>query len=164
MSHPMNRSWDTGMADISCDGKGLKIAIALARFNEAIGEQLLAATGKMLMARGVEEANMPVVRVPGALELPLALQALAQTGRFDALIALGCVVRGDTYHFEVVSNESAAGIAAVQMANGVPIANGVLTTENDAQAFARAESKGQDCALAAIEMAHLLREIKSGVL
>ena len=164
MSHPTNSPRNTSMADISSDGKGLKIAIVLARFNEAIGEQLLSATGKMLMARGVEQAHMPVIRVPGALELPLALQALAQTGHFDALVALGCVVRGDTYHFEVVSNQSAAGIAAVQLATGVPIANGVLTTENDAQAFARVVSKGQDCALAAIEMARLLREIKSGVL
>ncbi len=164
MSHLTNSPRDTSMADISSDGKGLRIAIVVARFNEAIGEQLLAATGKMLMARGVAQDNMPVIRVPGALELPLALQVLAQTGRFDALIALGCVVRGDTYHFEVVSNESAAGIAAVQLATGVPIANGVLTTENDAQAFARTQSKGQDCALAAIEMARLLREIKSGVL
>ncbi|MHB8353422.1 MAG: 6,7-dimethyl-8-ribityllumazine synthase [Burkholderiales bacterium] len=152
------------MADISSDGKGLRIAIVVARFNEAIGEHLLAAAGQMLVARGVDKEDVPVIRVPGALELPLALQALARTERFDALIALGCVVRGDTYHFEVVSNESAAGIAAVQLTTGVPIANGVLTTENDAQAFARAESKGRDCALAAIEMARLLREIKSGVL
>ena len=164
MSHPTSRPWNTSMADISSDGKGLRIAIALARFNEAIGEQLLAATGQTLIARGVMEADIPVIRVPGALELPLVLKTLAETGRFDAMIALGCVVRGDTHHFEIVANESAAGIAAVQLATGLPIANGVLTTENDAQAFIRAKHKGRDCALAAIEMAHLLREIRSGVL
>ncbi len=161
MSHPRNRPWHTSMADISSDGQGLKIAIVLSRFNEAVGEQLLAAAGKTLMARGVLETDIPVIRVPGALELPLALKTLAETGRFDALIALGSVVRGDTYHFEVVSNESAAGIMAVQLATGVPIANGVLTTENDAQAFSRAAHKGEDCALAAIEMARLLNEIRT---
>ncbi len=164
MSRLTNRPWNTSMADISSNGKGLKIAIVVARFNEAIGEQLLTATGQTLIARGVLEADIPVIRVPGALELPLALKALAETGRFDALIALGCVVRGDTYHFEIVASESAAGITAVQLSTGVPIANGVLTTENDAQAFVRAEHKGRDCALAAIEMAQLLREIRSGVL
>ncbi len=164
MSHPTNRPRNTGMADISSDGRGLRIAIVVARFNEAIGEQLLAAAGKTLMARGVREEDIPVVRVPGALELPLALKTLAETRRFDALIALGCVVRGDTYHFEVVSNESAAGIMAVQLATGIPVANGVLTTDNDAQAFVRAELKGEDCALAAIEMAHLLKDIRTGTL
>ena len=164
MSHPTNRPRNTGMADISSDGRGLRIAIVVARFNEAIGEQLLAAAGKTLMARGVREEDIPVVRVPGALELPLALKTLAETRRFDALIALGCVVRGDTYHFEVVSNESAAGIMAVQLSTGIPVANGVLTTDNDAQAFARAEQKGEDCALAAIEMAHLLKDIRTGTL
>lgn len=162
MSHPMNRPWNTSMADIACDGRGLRVAIVLARFNEAIGEQLLAATGKALISRGVAEQDIPVLRVPGALELPLTLKVLAETGRFHALIALGCVVRGDTYHFQIVADESAAGITAVQLATGVPIANGVLTTENDAQAFARAEHKGQDCALAAIEMARLLEEIRRG--
>lgn len=164
MSHPTNRPRHTGMADISNDGGGLRIAIALARFNEAIGEHLLASAGRTLLARGLREADIPVVRVPGALELPLVLKTLAETGRFDALIALGCVVRGDTYHFEVVSNESASGITAVQLATGVPIANGILTTDNDAQAFVRAEVKGEDCALAAIEMAYLLKDIRTGAL
>jgi 6,7-dimethyl-8-ribityllumazine synthase len=162
MSHQMNSPRDTSMADISSHGIGLRIAIVVSRFNEAIGEQLLASTGKALMQRGLNEADVPVIRVPGALELPLALKSLAESGRFDALIALGCVVRGETYHFEVVSNESAAGITAVQLATGIPIVNGVLTTEDDAQAFVRAERKGEDCALAAIEMARLLREIRSG--
>ncbi|NDU85120.1 MAG: 6,7-dimethyl-8-ribityllumazine synthase [Ferrovum sp.] len=150
------------MADIASNGAGLRIGIALARFNEAIGEQLLAATGAALMSRGVAQEDIPVVRVPGALELPLALKVMAETGRFHALIALGCVVRGDTYHFQIVADESAAGITAVQLATGIPIANGILTTENDAQAFSRAEHKGQDCALAAIEMVRLLEEIRRG--
>ncbi|MDE2422871.1 MAG: 6,7-dimethyl-8-ribityllumazine synthase [Betaproteobacteria bacterium] len=152
------------MADISSDGKGLRIAIVISRFNEAIGEHLLASTGKALIERGVQEKDIPVIRVPGALEIPLALKALAQSGRFDALIALGSIVRGETYHFEIVANESAAGITAVQLETGIPIANGILTTENDAQAFARVEQKGFDCALAAIEMARLLAEIKAGEL
>ncbi len=162
MSHLTNKTRNSGLIESGISGKGLRVAIVLASFNEAIGEQLLAATGKALLDLGVEEGDIPVLRVAGALELPLMLKTLAQTGRFDALIALGCVVRGDTYHFEVVSNESAAGITRVQLETGVPIANGVLTVENDAQAFARTESKGQDCALAAIEMAHLLREVRSG--
>lgn len=164
MSHRKDNFRDTSMADISGEGKGLRIAIAMARFNEAINEQLLGATGRTLLERGVREEDIMVVRVPGALELPITLKALAQTGKFDALIALGSVVRGETYHFEIVANESASGITQVQLETGVVIVNGVLTTENDAQAFERCEPKGRDCALAAIQMAHLLAEIKSGVL
>jgi 6,7-dimethyl-8-ribityllumazine synthase len=164
MSHRKDSFRDTSMADISAEGRGLRVAIALGRFNEAIGEQLLNATGRALLERGVREEDIVVVRVPGALELPITLKKLAQTNKFDALIALGSVVRGETYHFEIVSNESAAGITRVQLETGVVIVNGVLTTENDAQAFERCESKGRDCALAAIQMAHLLAEIKSGEL
>ncbi|KRH78149.1 MAG: 6,7-dimethyl-8-ribityllumazine synthase [Ferrovum sp. 37-45-19] len=162
MLHPTSSPRNTSMADISSNGKGLRIAIVISRFNEAIGEHLLAATGKALIEHGVLEKNIPVIRVPGALEIPLALKTLAVTKRFDALIALGSIVRGETYHFEIVANESAAGITAVQLDTGVPIANGILTTENDAQAFARVEQKGLDCAMAAIEMARLLAEIRSG--
>jgi 6,7-dimethyl-8-ribityllumazine synthase len=99
------------------------------------------------------------VTVPGALEVPLALQKMAQSGNFDALIALGAVVRGETYHFEIVAGESAAGIANVQLDTGVPIANGILTTDNDDQALARMAQKGADCALAAIEMANLVKKL-----
>lgn len=158
MSHPMNRP---GKQSTGLLGAGLRIALVVARFNAAIGEQLLASAIKTLTAYAVAEADIAVVHVPGALELPLALKVLAESGRFDALIALGCVVRGDTYHFEIVSDQSAAGIMQVMLATGVPIANGVLTTENDEQALVRTETKGQDCALAALEMADLLREIRS---
>jgi 6,7-dimethyl-8-ribityllumazine synthase len=98
--------------------------------------------------------------VPGALEAPLALQKLAGTGRYDALIALGAVIRGDTFHFEIVSNESAAGVNQVQLDTGVPVANGILTTDTDAQAEARAPVKGRDCAEVAVEMANVLRAIE----
>jgi 6,7-dimethyl-8-ribityllumazine synthase len=102
---------------------------------------------------------MCIVTVPGALEVPLALQKLALSGKYDALIALGAVIRGETYHFEIVSNEAAGGITSVQLDTGVPVANGILTTENDDQALARMAEKGADCALAAIEMANLLKRI-----
>ena len=97
--------------------------------------------------------------MPGALEVPLALQKMANTGQFDALIALGAVIRGETYHFEIVANESAAGIASVALDAGVPVANGILTTDNDDQALARMAQKGADCAAAAVEMANLMRQL-----
>jgi 6,7-dimethyl-8-ribityllumazine synthase len=109
-----------------------------------------------LLALGVNQSDIFVATVPGALELPLTLAQLAETGRFDALVALGAVIRGETYHFEVVSNESAAGIARVWLEFHIPIANGVLTTEDEAQAVARAAEKGADCARVAVEMANLL--------
>ncbi|MFH1604345.1 MAG: 6,7-dimethyl-8-ribityllumazine synthase [Pseudomonadota bacterium] len=143
------------------NGTGLRIAIARARFNEAIGAGLLAACMDRLAALGVASSGVTVLSVPGALEIPLALQQLAATGRYDALIALGAVVRGDTYHFEVVSNESAAGITQVQLDAGIPIANGILTTDTEEQAMARIVQKGGDCAEVAVEMAHLIREIRN---
>lgn len=141
------------------DGKGLTIGIVMSRFNPEVGEALLKSCTDTLAKQGVSGDDVFVVTVPGALESPLALQKLAQTGRYDALIALGAVIRGETYHFELVSNESASGITAVQLDFGVPIANGILTTENDEQAAARAAQKGADCALAAIEMANLLKAL-----
>jgi 6,7-dimethyl-8-ribityllumazine synthase len=141
------------------NGAGLRIAVAVARFNQDIGEGLLSATRAALAKHGVNKSDILIVSVPGALELPLVLQSLAQSGRFDALIALGAVIRGETYHFEIVSNESASGITTVQLDTGVPIANGVLTCDTDDQAEARMQQKGADCALAAIEMANLLRAI-----
>jgi 6,7-dimethyl-8-ribityllumazine synthase len=119
----------------------------------------LSACTAALRKRGVRDADVLIVTVPGALELPLALQKMAQSRRFDALIALGAVIRGETYHFEIVSNESASGITTVQLDTGVPIANGVLTCDTDDQAEARMAEKGADCAAAAIEMTHLLRRI-----
>jgi 6,7-dimethyl-8-ribityllumazine synthase len=140
-------------------GAGLRIGIVVGRFNEQVGEGLLASCTATLAQQGVNAAAVRVVSVPGALEIPLALQKLANTGKFDALIALGAVIRGETYHFEIVSNESASGITTVALDSGVPIANGILTTENEAQAMERVTQKGADCALAAIEMANLLKRI-----
>ncbi len=145
----------------SSNGKGLHIGIVRARFNEAIGAGLLAACLDRLAALGVGSGDITLLAVPGALEIPLALQQLAATGHFDALIALGAVVRGDTYHFEIVSNESAAGITQVQLDAGIPVANGVLTTDTEEQAMARVMQKGGDCAEVAVEMAHLIREIRN---
>jgi 6,7-dimethyl-8-ribityllumazine synthase len=141
------------------DGRNLRIGIVLSRFNPEVGEALLKSCCETLQQRGVRAEDVSVVTVPGALETPLALQKLAQSGRYDALVALGAVIRGETYHFEIVSNESASGITGVQLDFGVPIANGILTTENDEQATARAREKGADCALAAIEMANLLKRL-----
>jgi len=141
-------------------GAGLKIAIVMSRFNAAIGEGLLSACTAALVGHGVRESDLLIITVPGALEAPLALQKLAQSGKYDALVALGAVVRGETYHFELVANESASGITTVQLDSGVPIANGILTTDDDDQALARMAQKGADCARAAIEMANLLRRIE----
>ena len=141
-------------------GAGLRIGIVVSRFNPEVGEGLLAACSAALSKLGTRASDVRIVSVPGALEVPLALQKLANTGRFDALIALGAVIRGETYHFEVVSNESASGITTVALDTGVPVANGILTTDTDEQALARVAEKGADCAAAAIEMANLLRNIE----
>ena len=138
-------------------GAGLRIGIVVGRFNRDIGEGLLSACTAALAKLGVRDPDVLIVTVPGALELPLALQSLAQSRRFDALVALGAVVRGETYHFEIVSNESAAGITSVQLDTGIPIANGVLTCDTDEQAEARMQQKGAECAEAAVEMANLQR-------
>ena len=143
------------------DGAGLRIAVVRGRFNERIGAALLAACLERLTALGVAPDRIMLASVPGALEIPLALQQFAATGHYDALIALGAVVRGDTYHFEVVSNESAAGITQVQLDAGMPVANGILTTDTEEQAMARVRQKGSDCAEVAVEMANLAREIKN---
>ena len=142
-------------------GADLRIAIVRGRFNESIGAALLAACLERLGALGVEPGRITLASVPGALEIPLALQKLAATGHYDALIALAAVVRGDTYHFEVVSNESAAGITQVQLDAGLPVANGILTTDTEEQAMARVRQKGGDCAEVAVEMANLAREIRN---
>jgi 6,7-dimethyl-8-ribityllumazine synthase len=144
----------------SLDGTGLRIGIIRSRFNEEVGRASLAACLARLMELGVHERDVTVLAVPGALEAPLALQKLAGTGRYDALIALGAVIRGETLHFEIVSNESAAGLSQVQLDTGVPVANGILTTDTDAQAAARAQVKGRDCAEVAVEMANALRAIE----
>jgi 6,7-dimethyl-8-ribityllumazine synthase len=140
-------------------GAGLRIGIVMSRFNQDVGEGLLSACTAALVKHGVREPDMLIVTVPGALEVALVLQKLAQSGKYQALIALGAVIRGDTYHFEIVAEESAAGITGVQLDTGVPIANGILTTDNDDQALARMAQKGADCALAAIEMANLVGKL-----
>lgn len=141
------------------NGKGLRIGIVMSRFNVDIGEGLLGACVAELDKLGVKQSEMTLVTVPGALEIPLVLLKMALSDNYDALIALGAVVRGDTYHFELVANESGTGITQVQLDSGVPIANGILTTDTDDQALARMTIKGADCAQVAVEMANLLKRI-----
>ena len=136
------------------EGAGLRIAIVQGRFNEAIGNALSTSCIAELIRLGVTNDDILLTTVPGALEIPLALQKLAESGEFDALIALGAVIRGQTYHFELVSNESGAGITRVSLDLGMPIANGILTCDTDEQAIARVKQKGADCAMAAVEMAN----------
>lgn len=138
-------------------GAGLRVGVVTARFNPAICEKLLAGARRSLAEMGVDPQDIVEVTVPGALEIALALQTFASTENFDALVALGCVIKGDTYHFEVVCNESAAGITRVGLEMDVAIGNGVLTTYTEAQAAARAEQKGFEAAQAAVEIA-LLQE------
>jgi 6,7-dimethyl-8-ribityllumazine synthase len=139
------------------NGAGLRIGIVQSRFNTEVCEGLLGACRAQLAQQGVREDDIMLTTVPGALEIPLALQRMAQSGRFDALIALGAVIRGDTYHFEIVANESARCVGEVQLHTGVPIANAILTTDTDEQAVARMHIKGSEAALVAIEMVNLLR-------
>lgn len=141
----------------SLDAKGLRIGLVMSRFNVDVCEGLLAACLERLLELGVDEADAELVRVPGALEIPLILSRMAATERFDGLIALGAVIRGDTYHFEVVSNEMAAGISWVQLDSGLPIANAVLTTDTDEQALVRVNVKGREAAEVVVEMIHHLR-------
>jgi 6,7-dimethyl-8-ribityllumazine synthase len=138
------------------DGKGLYIGVVQARFNEGVTEALEQACRAELGALGVAQDHIDLVRVPGALEVPIALQAMAEKGGYDALIALGCVIRGETYHFELVANESAAGVSRVALDYQLPIANAIITTENMEQAVARQSDKGRDAARVAVEMCHLL--------
>ena len=140
-------------------GDGLAIGIVMSRFNPNIDESLLAAYVAELKRLGVADCDIEMATVPGALEIPLVLQTMAQSDRFDALIALGAVIRGETYHFEVVSNDSCRAVMEVQLDTGIPVANGILTCEDDDQALARTQTKGSDCAQAAVEMANLLRAI-----
>ncbi len=135
------------------DGTGLRIGIVQSRFNAYATEALLEACMAELLRLGVAEEDITLMRVPGALEIPFGLQQLASTEEYDALVALGAVIRGETYHFEVVSNESASGISQVGFHFDIPIANAVLTCENDEQVQARMHQKGVDAARVAVEMA-----------
>ena len=145
--------------DSRLNGKKLSIGIVQARFNAGITDALAAACKAELLALGVSEKNITLVQVPGALEVPVALMAMADKLKFDALIALGCIIRGETYHFELVANESGAGVSRVALDHQIPIANAILTTENLGQAIARQTDKGRDAARVAVEMANLLEDI-----
>jgi 6,7-dimethyl-8-ribityllumazine synthase len=140
-------------------GQGLVIGIVQARFNEAVTDALARACIGELRALGVAEKDIDHLLVPGALEIPIALQAMAEKGRYDALVALGCVIRGETYHFELVANESAAGVSRVALDYRLPVANVILTTETLEQAVARQTGKGVDAARVVVEMANLLDQL-----
>jgi len=150
-------SQDQVQFDAALDGRGLSVGIVQARFNARVVDAL--AEGCIAEFRRLGVTEIEHVKVPGALEVPLALQALALSEKYDCLVALGCVIRGETYHFEQVCNDSGRGVMEVQLASGVPIANAILTVENQAQAEARI-SKGTDAARVAVEMARLLKGLK----
>ena len=145
--------------DSNLDGNGLTVGVVMGRFNLPVCEGLLSACIAELKRLGVADEDMAIATCPGALEIPLILQTMAQTGEFDALIALGAVIRGDTYHFEVVSNDACRAIMELQLHTGIPIANGILTCDTDEQAEVRMQPKGTDCAQAAIEMANLQKAL-----
>ncbi|HRP29789.1 MAG TPA: 6,7-dimethyl-8-ribityllumazine synthase [Burkholderiaceae bacterium] len=149
---------DRGQAG-DLDGSELRIAIVQARFNRPLTDALRDACVAELRALGVAEGDIVQVSVPGALEVPIALDALASSERYDALVAIGCVVRGETYHFELVANESGAGVTRVALDHQIPVANAILTVENEAQAWARTGDKGRDAARVAVEMALLLDDL-----
>ena len=149
----------SGGLQAETDGRDLRIGIVQARFNAAITDQLAAACLAELHALGVTPKHIRHVTVPGALEVAIALNALADSEGYDALIALGCIIRGETYHFELVANESGAAVTRVALDHQTPIANAILTVENEAQAWARTEEKGRDAARVAVEMANLMEDL-----
>jgi 6,7-dimethyl-8-ribityllumazine synthase len=141
------------------DGKKFSIAIVQARFNEPITKALVAACQAELLTLGVVQKNITVVQVPGALEIPVTLLMLAEQMKYDALVAVGCVIRGETYHFELVANESSAGLSRISLDYQVPVVNAILTTESVGQAQRRQTEKGRDAARVAVEMAHLMQSL-----
>ncbi|PQA78385.1 6,7-dimethyl-8-ribityllumazine synthase [Rhodoferax sp. TS-BS-61-7] len=141
------------------NGKKLSIGIVQARFNASVTDALAAACKAELLALGVSDKDIDHVTVPGALEVPVALQAMAEKGKYDALVALGCIIRGETYHFELVANESGSAVTRLALDYQLPIANAILTTEDMPQAIARQDEKGRDAARVAVEMANLLESI-----
>ena len=145
--------------DDRLNGKKLSIGIVQARFNASVTDALAAACKAELLALGVSDKDIDHVTVPGALEVPVALQAMAEKGKYDALVALGCIIRGETYHFELVANESGSAVTRLALDYQLPIANAILTTENMPQAIARQDEKGRDAARVAVEMANLLESI-----
>ena len=149
---------DKGVA-AALNGRDLRIGIVQARFNAAITDKLAEACLAEFAALGVAAKHIRHVKVPGALEIPVALMAMADSEDCDALVALGCIIRGETYHFELVANESGAGVSRVALDHQVPVANAILTVENEAQAWARVEEKGRDAARVAVEMANLMEDL-----
>ena len=149
---------DKGRAG-ALEGEGLRIGIVRARFNDALTTAIAHACVTELERLAVDAADIRHVSVPGALEVPVALEAMARSGKYDALVAIGCVLRGETYHFELVANESGAGVTRVALDHLLPVANAILTCDSEAQAWARAEDKGCDAARVAVEMANLLDEL-----
>jgi 6,7-dimethyl-8-ribityllumazine synthase len=149
----------SGPSDDELDGSDLRIGIVQARFNAAITQRMAAVCIAELRTLGVDAEMIDHVSVPGALEIPVALMAMADSDNFDALIAVGCIIRGETYHFELVANESGAGVARVSLDHQLPVANAILTVENEAQAWERAEEKARDAARVAVEMAHLMEDL-----
>jgi len=140
-------------------GRKLRIGMVQARFNASVTDALAQACEDELRALGVADDSMVRIQVPGALEVPVALQALAETDQYDALIALGCIIRGETYHFELVANASGDGVSRIALDYQIPVANAILTTENMEQAIARQTDKGRDAARVAVEMANLMEDI-----
>ena len=155
----MNSNETRGGMQARIDGRDLRIGIVQARFNAAISDKLAAQCLAELQALGVAAKHIKHVTVPGALEIAIALNALAESEGYDALVALGCIVRGETYHFELVANESGAAVTRVGLDHGIPIANAILTVENEAQAWARTDEKGRDAARVAVEMANLMEDL-----
>jgi 6,7-dimethyl-8-ribityllumazine synthase len=153
-----NQSTSGGL-QAQIDGRDLRIGIVQARFNTAITDKLALQCLAELQALGVAAKHIKHVTVPGALEIPIALNALAESEGYDALIALGCIVRGETYHFELVANESGAAVTRVALDHQIPVANAILTVENEAQAWARTDEKGRDAARVAVEMANLMEDL-----
>ena len=141
------------------NGKGLRVGVVMSRFNLDVCEGLLSACTAGLLKHGVAAEDIKIATVAGALEIALVLKKMAESGKYDALVALGAVIRGETYHFEIVSNEMASAITRVNLDTGIPIANGVLTTNTDHQATERMSEKGREAAITAIEMANLLKAI-----
>jgi 6,7-dimethyl-8-ribityllumazine synthase len=150
---------DIGNPDQRLDGSGLRVGIVRARFNDAVTRRMQERCLAALVELGVADKHITRLEVPGALEIALALKALADSDDYDALIALGCVIRGETYHFELVANESGSAVTRVGLDHTIPIANAILTVENEAQAWARADDKGRDAARVAVEMANLLEDL-----
>lgn len=145
--------------DDRMNGKGLKVGIVQARFNASVTDALAQACKAELLVLGVADKDIELLTVPGALEVPVALQAMAEKTSYDALVAIGCIIRGETYHFELVANESGAGVTRVSLDYQLPIANAILTTEDMPQATARQVEKGRDAARVAVEMANLMEAL-----